>query len=328
MKILNQIKKTLCLLTIISLPVSAIADVSVLQKNLDQNARAELKNLNSTIEKDPTLRKTMKLLKEEIDALAQKPLTLPQMKIAHDALLNKYKSDLQKLFKLANFNSDQYFKRQELLLNQYNLKYKQKFQLTRRGTLSFQLSEGPQEAPATESAEINLTAPFPLVENQPQEGDVFVDASEGKLRINSRTGMIGNTTDVGGLAHFFRLPSRVERIRVSARLPEVFSAVSIVSLYGAGAAHVRVHYVIEGESGVLCRSKRTMDSLHGYFIDFTSLTKTSSIVLSCEINAPPAGQDIVVKLIGESHADSFAAYTSGTIFFKPESIRVRLNPAQ
>lgn len=328
MKILNRLKKTLCLIAIISLPISAVADFSVLQKNLDQNARAELKNLNSTIEKDPVLRKTMRILKDEVGALAQKPLTTSQMKVAHEALLVKFKSDLQNLFKLANFNSDQYFKRQELLLKQYNLKYRQKFQLTRHGILSFQLSEGPQDSPTTESAEINLTAPFPFAETQPQEGDVFVDRSLGKLRIKSRTSFTGNTTDLGGLAHFFRLPSRVERIRVSARLPEVFSSVSIVSLYGVGAAHTRLQYVIEGESGVLCRSTRNIDSLHGYFIDFTDLTKTTSIALSCEINAPPAGQDIVVKLIGESHADSFAAYTTGQIFFKPESIRVRLNPAQ
>lgn len=325
------IKTAIQIIIIFSMQAShaILSPAEMLDQELDKNAKAEMEKVLNVIQTDTVLSSKLKTLKSDLQSISSSGKPLKDRIAMHEDAVRKYNKEISQAYQLAKFNSELYFKTQQELVSKYNTKSKKKFKLLKKGDFSYDLiDEVDFEAP-TEAAEIVLSKPFPLQEIA-KEGDGRIDVSQesGTFSVKADGDMFKNFSNRGGLSHFFTVPSGSRRIRVSARVPDISSFTIGSAIFGAGMAQTTEKIVIEGESGVLCTASKIIQTTHVYFVDFVIQDVDSNMVLGCEFNAPPAGQDVLIKFLAKAKVDTNLATAFASINSSPDVIRVRLNPIQ
>ncbi len=187
------------------------------------------------------------------------------------------------------------------------------------------LESREQEQPPVET-EVNFAAPYEF-EHSSYAGNGYktIDLETGEFTANADSIFIGSFKNKAGLGDYIRVPWATRSIRVTAKLPETY--VYLAAYAGPGGSGAAGSSVIDvlTEDGARCVKTREHGVVIAPVVWHASLDMEDTTILACEMFAPPANQDIVVRFQSVADVTSGGvAFGYATVSSKPAPIRVRL----
>lgn len=153
------------------------------------------------------------------------------------------------------------------------------------------------KAPIKPDVEVRLSAPFPFDQRERNgDGEATADKEDGFYRARALVGFAGAHDNVAGLAHFHQLTESFRTVQVFAALPETTWGVGgfadIFAVFGSSA---KSRIEIFSNNRVICREEVEHASFLAPIIYFGIRSGTDNVVVTCEVNAPEQGDEIVIK---------------------------------
>ena len=301
------------------------ATLKVVRAEMDAFQKGQVDSLRNMLQKDSEFSAEYKVFLTELDKLQGIKDAQLRFQMAEkinkkhvglfDRAMKKSKADPQAIQKNA--------KKMEKKYSIKNIKYH--IEPGEYMTYKVWLEHVDHEQPPQET-EISFSAPFEF-EHSSRTGDgtITADLEEGKMFASAHAFFAGSVKNKAGLGDYVRVPWATQDIRVSAKLPE--TDIYMQAYAGPGGAGAAASSVIDvlTEDGEQCKKTQEHGSVIAPVVWYSKLELLDTTIMACEMEAPPANQDIVVRFQGVAEATAGGAATGmAYIDAKPAPIRVRL----
>ena len=310
---------------ILALSFQAKANLKDMVAEMNAFQKPQVEALRKVLTNDAELKSDYKMYLSEISALSKVKDDETRFKMAI-SINQKHKGTFEKAQKKAKINPEHNKKKAAELSRKYSIKDIRYVLLPGEFlTYAAWLERHEHEAPPAET-EVTFGAPFSFEHSSSLSIDgATVDLETGRFTAHSEVYVANSIKNKAGLGDFIRIPWGNRTVRVSAKLPE--TNVFLGAYAGPGGSAAKGSSVIDvlTEDGTQC----VKEIEHGFVVApvvwFTLLDVTDTTILSCEMQSPPANQDVAVRFqaIADTTAGG-AAFATARVTSKPAPIRVRL----
>jgi hypothetical protein len=308
-----------------ALSFNAHGNLKTMVKEMNDFQKPMVDSLRHSLENDPALKGEYKIYLNEMRAISD----IKDLKERERRALSinySHKPLFEKAMKSAKIDTDKVKKQAKALSKKYTTKEKW-YRIYPDLFLTYQAwtENLRQESPPVET-ELSFEAPFEFVHSQRNgEGTVSENLETGEFEAFAEGYFAASFKNKAGLGDYVRVPWATRTIRVSAKLPE--TRVYLVAYAGPGGAGASGSSKIDvlTEDGDSCVEEQEHGTVIAPVVWHSTLEMDETTLMACQMEAPPASQDIAVRF------QAIADVTSGGVAFgyarvtsKPAPIRVRL----
>ncbi len=307
--------------------VQSQASLKSIQDEMNAFQKPQVDSLRQVLEKDPAFSSEYKVYLVELKSL--KGIKNPEDQTNKAIVINKkYRLLFENAMKKSKADPESTRRYAAKLTKKYSLK-NIKYHIEPGEFLTYrawaETHQSAEQPPA--ETEMIFSAPYAF-EDSSRAGGGFMDADleNGEFNAGASIAFVGSFKNVSGLGDFVQVPWAARTIRVSARLPETGVYLRAIAGLAGSAAKGSSRIEILIEDGEVCVKEKEHGFVFAPVVWYAELTMQDTTILACEMQAPPANQDIVVTFQSTADVSALGLFAIGyaNVHSNPDPIRVRL----
>lgn len=175
--------------------------------------------------------------------------------------------------------------------------------------------------------EITLSSPFPLEQRvRNGEGTITVNKEAGTYSAGAQVLFAGGHENSAGLAHFFEVGQSLDEIQAFAALPETqWNLDAFADFLGVFGASAKSRIEIFSNNQVICSEEVEHGNILAPVIYVARKSGSDNIVTNCLIDAPDAGDEIVIRATSVAGVwGGVVGYSNASVTGTPRDLRLLL----